>query len=226
MHLSETQLLDYRNNALSSEELLSVSDHLTSCDACRGKCGIPLGAVVWTNEAYSGHLSFAEMAAIANDTPRQIHDKVVEQHLSECDPCALQVRDLVELRRDLGEIPPAVASPGAGIWEKIRNSLQPRFLVPVFGLLLVIVLGAVWFLNQEPEPQSIVEVPVEFPSVAETETPVAVVEDPAAPTEDAPEIVAAIRDGRGKIEIDSGGEVTGSPAAWSEKIRKRCLPVI
>jgi hypothetical protein len=108
-HLSEPQILAYRDRSLTGAELLSLSEHVRECDQCRERIGTPeqLARGVRAirdrlrGEAATFHLNYEEIAGYADETIGDGDREGVEAHLGECQTCASDVAAMRMLRSEL-----------------------------------------------------------------------------------------------------------------------------
>jgi anti-sigma factor RsiW len=113
-HVSDVQIRSYRAQALATAELLEVSDHLASCEACRVRMASPvelrtqvsaIQSLLETKTA-SGHLPYDEIAAYVDGQMASETAARVELHARECQSCASTLEDLRILRAELQAEPP------------------------------------------------------------------------------------------------------------------------
>jgi len=108
-HLTEIQARDYGRRKLSSAELLSLSDHLAECEACRRliepvasgdtaflalRSGV-LGDGEWPSPPEPpAHLTAEQTAGYAEGILAGEELQTIADHLNNCEQCALAVGDL------------------------------------------------------------------------------------------------------------------------------------
>ena len=109
-HLTQKQFEDYCRQQLRVAELLSVSDHLGECEACRRRieCALNGDAAFFTLRAevfgeaaeilaphpLRAHLTADETALYVDGNLAGEGLQVVVDHLTRCEQCALAVDDL------------------------------------------------------------------------------------------------------------------------------------
>ena len=99
VHLTDEQWNGYRSRTLSPSELLEIDEHISVCEACRGRAIHPpdLAQIRSLRAELSVHLEYAEVVACAEGNP----SPESTQHLLECDLCAAEVDDLRQFRAEL-----------------------------------------------------------------------------------------------------------------------------
>jgi hypothetical protein len=129
-HVGDAEIRAYRGRTLPPADLLEVSDHIASCEACRVRMASPVevragvSAIQSLLEARTaaGHLTYDDLAAYVDGTmPNEAGDRV-ELHARECESCSQALEDLKTLRDELQETPrgwqwhrPKMFS-GSGLW--------------------------------------------------------------------------------------------------------------
>src|SRR5215470_5447090 len=97
-HLTDQQIVSYRARSLDAGELLRLSDHLAECGECRSRflerCAIPMGLRL--------HLTYDQIAAFVDGQLSGAEAGSVDAHAQECDECAAHVRDLRNLKGEIG----------------------------------------------------------------------------------------------------------------------------
>jgi anti-sigma factor RsiW len=148
-HLSQIEVEDYSQHRLGLEQLLSVSDHLAECEACRRRIEsemrgdeafLALRSELFDQTADSSsprpertHLSAEQAGGYVDRSLSGEEHRVVADHLSGCQQCAVGVEDLKSFREQIapwleGEYHPAtVASPTEGRWHRAVASVSARF---------------------------------------------------------------------------------------------------
>ena len=117
-HLSDGQILAYRERKLAVADLLSASNHLAACVACRARVATPeelhagLKAIrgVLEVEAGTSHLTYEEIAAYVDGQLRTEDEARVDLHVRDCAPCAADLQGIQALRNEL-ETPRAIEKP-------------------------------------------------------------------------------------------------------------------
>ena len=104
-HLTEKEVGDYSRQQLAARELLSVSDHLGECEACRRRIEYAMnGDAVFfalraelfgeAAEIPSPHLTAEQTARYVDRNLSGEELQSVTDHLNSCEQCALAVDDL------------------------------------------------------------------------------------------------------------------------------------
>ena len=112
-HVSDAQIRSYRAQALAPSELLEVSDHFSSCEACRARMASPaelraqVSAIhtLLETETSAGHLTYDEIAAYVDGRMAREAAERVELHARECQSCGSALGDLRTLRVELQDEP-------------------------------------------------------------------------------------------------------------------------
>ena len=248
-HLTQKQFEDYCRQQLQVTELLSVSEHLGECEACRRR----------VEDSANGDAAFfalrsevfgdaAEISAPRVDrahlTPKQTADYVdknlagdelqfVADHLTTCHPCALAVDDLRTFRNqiapslDVEYRPATVPAQTEGRWRRTFASLPALFrapAVPAFGAAMAVLLLAVtgwliWRAQQEGEQTQEIAV---APTPSSQPSP-AVQTTPVPSEPEAVTVVAQLNDGGGLLTLDQEGKLSGAdnlPPAYRNLLTK------
>lgn len=207
-HLTQRQFEDYRVRRLQAAELLSVSEHIGECEACRRRVEVAAdgdatffdvrselfgeAAEGSPTQASRAHLTAEETADYVDGTLSGERLETASDHLSSCDHCAMSVEDLRAFRDEvtpsLGREyrPAAVPASTDGGWRRAFGSLSSLFRVspvPAFGAGLAVVLLAltgwmVWRTTREREPSREVVV---SPAPTSQPAPVEAVPTPSQP---------------------------------------------
>ena len=103
-HLSRTEIDRYYQRSLSDREIISVSRHLETCEACRTKivgshmvdaAFTALGASLEkAAEQERFHLTPELSLAYLNGDTGEIESELVESHVEDCGSCAAELQDL------------------------------------------------------------------------------------------------------------------------------------
>ena len=241
-HLTQKQVEDYARQQLGVAELLSASDHLGECEACRRQIENAMNgdAAFFALRAEA----FGEAAANSSPAPARAHltaeqtaryvDRnlsgeelqTITDHLTRCEQCALAVDDLDAFRNQLAPSldhryrPATVPTQTEGWWHRAVASLFAPFRSSpglAFGaaaaLLLLPVTG--WLLL--PTPQ-INEPQLEIVASPEPQ-PHTALPPPPAPAR----VVAELNDGAGRLTLNQEGELSGAdelPLAYQSKLRE------
>ena len=236
-HLSQKQVEDYSLQQLPAAQLLSVSDHLAECEACRlrvaGEIDDDAAFFALHDEALiedvtaSAHLSAEQTADYVDQNLTGDALQVVNDHLNTCDRCVLAVKDLrafrneiaLSLDRRFGPTPvPTKAESG---WRQKFVSFFKVAPVPAFGsaalavLLLAAIAWLVWRMPRE-EKQEVVVVPTPISQ------PTPIVE-PSMPASTPVALVAELRDGGAVLSLDQEGKLSGAdalPPAYQHLVKK------
>lgn len=236
-HLIQKQIEDYCRQRLAVADLLSVSDHLGECEACRRRIeGALNGDAAFftlrsevfgeTAEIASPHLVRAHLTAeqragyVDGNLPGE-ELQMVADHLTHCEQCALAVDDLQAFRDQIApslarEYHPApVPSLTQGWWTRTLASLTALFRRPpvlAFGAALAVLLVAVtsWWIWRTPgEKDQTQEIAVSPPPPSPQPVPVPV--------------VAQLNDGRGQLTLDQEGRLSGAddlPPAYQNMLKE------
>jgi len=223
-HLTKTQIEDYSRHSLSAATLLSVSDHLSLCDACR----LQVQRVLNCDEAYltfrngvfepqAGpiHLTFEQIARLVDATLPAEEFQVAKDHLVSCQLCFLAVDDLrvfkdqvePDLHRQYQFTTPKVATE--------RNWLiqfWPKSLIfsSALAVLLLAVSGwMVWRTSRVSDQRT---------TQVATATKVTPPSTNASPT-----LIAMLNDGAGQVRLDAEGKLSGVeqlPEAYQQMVKR------
>ena len=238
-HLTEKQVGDYSRQQLGAWELLSVSDHLGECEACRRRieCAMNGDAAFFAlraelfgeaAEISSQHLT-AESDGQRLDVDRNLSGEELQSvtdHLTSCDQCALAVDDLDAFKDQIAPSlkheyhPEPGSSPTEGFWHgAVASLLAPFRWSPglAFGAVTAVLLLAVTGLLLLRTPQ-----------INEPEREIAVFPDPppqsTLPPQPSPApVVAALNDGLGQLMLDQEGKLSGAddlPIAYQKMLRE------
>lgn len=207
-HLSQKQVEDYSLHQLSAAELLAASDHLGTCEVCRGRVENALNGDVaflalhedaFSKDGFeSTHLTAAQTADYVDQKLAGEALQVVDDHLSGCDQCLLAVADLRAFRDEIApsldrRYGPAPASKGG--WLRRFESLFKARPVPAFGaaaLAMLVVATIAWFVwrTREEKAPEVVAVSSPTPPVSQPgPSPEPSLQPPPAP------VVAQLNDG-------------------------------
>jgi anti-sigma factor RsiW len=245
-HLTQKQIEAYSRRQMTAAELLSVTDHLSGCDACQGRIEgaqngdaafFDLRSQVFDETTETGaHLTMQQTAAYVDRNLSGEELRIVDDHLSHCHECVLAVADLREFRNEIAPsldreyrpatVPSTATASRRGIFEVLsapfRVSPVPAFGGAALAVLLLAMIGwLVWREQQQPEPQ-IAEAP------APSSQPAAPPSQPeSGPTQPQPapvvvHIVAQINDGQGVLTLDQEGKLSGAdnlPPAYQNLLK-------
>ncbi|MGH9768317.1 MAG: zf-HC2 domain-containing protein [Blastocatellia bacterium] len=241
-HLTNNQIEDYGRKKLSAAQLLSVSDHLAGCEACRQQVEMALdgdaaffalksevlGAAVGPLSSSAGraHLTFERMAEYVDEALAGEELQLVKDHLSGCGQCAAAVNDLrafknqvaPELDREYQPHPTQVRAENH--WRRFVAALPsflPKSPALVFGsaLAAVLLIAMGWLILQalqEKETKRDITVTTPSPTVSPTSTPVGV----------SAMVIAQLNDSGGQVTLDREGKLSGIdhlPSAYQQMIK-------
>jgi anti-sigma factor RsiW len=242
-HFTQQQIEDYCRQQLGVAELLSASDHLGECEACRLRieCAMngdaaffDLRSEVFGEAAISSpdpgraHLNAEQTAGYVDRNLSGEELRMVADHLTRCERCALLVDDLSAFRDQIApslerEYHPApVPPPAEGWWHRMVASLPDLFRKSpglafggVLAVLLLAVTGSlIWRTPREREPeQAAVVTPPPPPSPALSPEP------GPAPVP----VVAQLKDGEGQLTLDREGKLSGAgdlPPAYQSMLQE------
>ena len=105
-HLTAEQIHKYQHRELSSNEIVSVTNHLRECDVCREQTmktdqfqkSISSLQLQLATEV---HPSYEELSGYIDLTIDSEKITAIEEHASECEICRLQLEDLKKLQSEL-----------------------------------------------------------------------------------------------------------------------------
>jgi hypothetical protein len=204
-HLSDETILAYRGRRLAAAELLSASDHVAACAACRVRVSPPKELhdgfeairAVLDAEANTAHLTYDEIAGYVDGQLRAEDGARVERHARECLPCGADLEGIRALRRELAA-PRAKERPWgrwADLWRTGLNWKGPLVLAGAAGCALLLFL-----VVRGPTPDPNRRAQTASPKAGQTAT------------------VNSIRDGNRLISIGAGGIISGLDA-WPDSDR-------
>jgi len=245
-HLTQLQASDYSQRKLSSAELLSLSDHLAECDACRRRIEIAMkadssflalrsGALGEGEDPYSSglapaHLTAEEIAGYVDGNLPRDELQTVTDHLSHCDQCDLEVEDLRafkahvidSLEHECRPVPvPSRTEP------RRRNTARwflpaflgrsPRLAMAAATCAVVAVTG--WWIWRAIHRIERVQQIEAIPNPA--------VPDPTRQPDQAPvPIIAQLNDGQGVLALDREGTLRGAddvPPAYQKMLKETLM---
>ncbi len=233
-HLSVDEIQNYAKRSLSPAELLSVDEHLRSCDRCFSMIGGGLSSMDIDQAFFAiedvgpdeGHLLFEQMEAFVDGEIAEADREIVELHREVCSDCEQQVEELVQLRATLqletGTTDgPIAGRPESDFWAKFSASPLLRFGVPAFAAILI---GAIawtfWLFDRPSGGVSAVVDPIANNGFENVNTNSGVVNSENAKNADANSAstspMVSLADGSGMIEIDAGGKLKGLNAPQFE----------
>jgi anti-sigma factor RsiW len=237
-HLNENQIINYGRQELSAAELLIVSDHLGTCEACRRQVETALNGdaafFAMRSEVFGPTV---EIAALTHPPFEQIADyvegmsageerQVVKDHLISCEQCTVAVNDLRAFRNQVAPNlnreyhPGAVHSPSKSRGQRFLSFLPSTlwksrlaFSSALAVLLLMVTGWLVWQARQKRDSTREIVIVTPTPT-APLATPGLA---PTAPPTPGPEIVAVpviaqLNDGGGedRLILDREGKLSGA----------------
>jgi anti-sigma factor RsiW len=238
-HLTQKQVKDYCQQRLSVAELLSVSDHLDECEACRRRvesalsCDVALLALraeIFSEASENSSAQAAHAHLTAEQTAEYVDKRLsgeefqtVTDHLSRCEQCVLAVEDLDAFRHQVApslehEYRPATSRPRTeGWWRRTFASLPAVFNAspaPAFGAVMALLLLAlsgwlIWNMMRDREPG---RGPAQEIVVSATPASQSTPEPQPSPIDEpspAP-LVAQLNDGGGQLALNQEGELSGA----------------
>jgi anti-sigma factor RsiW len=237
-HLIQKQIEDYCQQRLAVAELLSVSDHLGECEACRQRIEyamngdaafFALRAEVFGEAAdisspllARAHLTAEQTAGYVDKNLSGEELQTVADHLTICEQCALAVDDLNAFRDQIAPSldrvyrPAPVASPTEGWWHRMVATLPVPFRRSpglAFGTALAVLLVAligwlIWRTPQEIGPR---------PEIVVAPPP------PTSPQPAPVPVLAQLNDGEGQLTLDQEGKLSGAddlPPAYQNMLKE------
>jgi len=208
---------------------------MRDCEACRLKVervldddemfymlkaeALSASAETAASSVEQAHLTFERTAAFVDETLAGEELRVVKDHLTGCEQCAMAVDDLRAFRNQVMpgldreyRQPPAPATT-ENLWRRfvaaIRDrSPRPPALVVGSALAALLMIAAGWLIWQAMEQNG------KGPKVAQTDpsptTPVVTpVVSPIPTQEGAATVIAQLNDGAGQVVLDGNGKLSG-----------------
>lgn len=232
-HLTPKQIGDYSQSRLNAAELLTASDHLAECELCRssleattnGEAAFFAMHAEMFGEETTTHLTAEQTADYVDKHLSGEELQMVQDHLGNCEPCALTVADLRDFRNEIApsldrEYRPAAVPvqserpPGRSFW-KLFSTPAPAFGAAALVLLLFGVIGyLVWRAPETREEIAVVPSPSPIPSPSVQST---VVPPPQAT------YVAQLTDGSSVVSLDQQGNLSGAdnlPPAYQNLVKE------
>ncbi len=155
MHLSSYQINRYRHAGLAAAELLTIDDHLTTCEFCRHqlRSGIPWSASIRQLQTHleiqpeEAHVSPAQRTAFVQNRLDAVTRELVTSHLQSCADCTEQMQFLTAAPTD--------SIPTFGeMWARWLTLLHERtaliWPMPVAALFVVVTVTLADFLYFRP----------------------------------------------------------------------------
>lgn len=208
-HLTEPNLERFRTRTLPPEELLAADEHLSACEGCRRRLASNVdfrGMVSALREELTRaavveeHLAYEQFESYVEGALRGAELDAAARHISACDACADEARELFELRESMNAAPlkqtdaaetvaseTASPSPRRGLRETLatfreRYSMwSPRWAAAAFAVLLLASLSAWWLVStsrresevelaQQPQPTTQTQPTPQPQSTTQTQT--------------------------------------------------------
>jgi hypothetical protein len=239
VHLTKHQIDGYGRRALSPVELLSISEHLGLCGACRQQVQKALDgdaaylalrselfreAELSSSLAGRTHLTFEQIAGLVDATLAGEELRIVKDHLTCCQQCELAVDDLRAFNDQVvldveDRLYPMKVTAEKG-WHRLSANLASLWAKPLAlgtalaALLLVVSGGLVWqaILMRETNRNVTINSPrVSVPISQES------IQEAAAAT-----VIARLNDGDGHITLDKDGKLSGVdhlPHAYRQMVK-------
>jgi hypothetical protein len=238
-HLTQKQVEDYCLQKLRVADLLSVSDHLGECEACRQRIERAMSGdaafLALRSKVFGGsaeisshaHLTAKQTAGFVDRNLSGEELQIIADHLTRCEQCALAVDDLDAFRNQIAPSlereyhPASAASQTEGFWHRTIASLSAFFRRSqglAFGAILTVLLLAVtgWLIWRTPR-------------IGESKQELALSPAPpsqpaALPPQPAPvPVVAQLNDGEGQLMLDLEGRLSGAddlPIAYQGMLKE------
>src|SRR6185295_18481388 len=125
-HLSEAQILRYRRRLLSGAELLAASRHIAQCEGCRAGVASPEALHAHVRafrtalepDVNRAHLTYEDIVAHVEGQLDVGDANRISDHLSACEACSADVREIEALKHELREDPPVpLGRRVRGVWD-------------------------------------------------------------------------------------------------------------
>lgn len=158
-HLSDEDIARYCGRRMPPVELLAADDHLGLCDACYARMGAAQGLddkLLAASKAFDAathsevsHLTYEQIAAMADNQLDDIAQEVIGSHLELCQRCQTELNEVREVSSAM-EVTPAeqhvLPTPRAPSLQERLVSVwrRPIFRIPAttFAALAVVALAA------------------------------------------------------------------------------------
>src|SRR5262245_22152774 len=247
---------DYGRHTLPAAELLSASRHMRDCEACRLKVERVLdddemfytlksevfsaSAETAASSAEQAHLTFERTAAYVDETLAGEELRVVTDHLTGCEQCAMAVDDLRAFRNQvMPGLDREYRHPTAPVttenrWRRFvadmrARSPRPPALIVGSALAALLMIATGWRVWQAIERNG------NDPKIAQTTpSPATTVVTPGSvgelrvvspiPTQEGATamVIAQLNDGAGQVVLDGNGKLSGVdhlPPGYQQMIR-------
>jgi hypothetical protein len=231
-HLTQTQIEDYSRRSLPALDLLTVSDHLGLCDACRRETQRALNGdaaylalrselfdqpQLFSSLAERAHLTFEQIVGSVDATIAGEELQIVQDHLACCQQCALAVDDLLAFKDQIEpelELQDRLTSESMTSEKGRHRRLMfwPKSLVFGSALAALLLTASGWMVWQalkgtKEEPGTTVMTPSPGPSV---------------PVSSGATAIAMLNDGAGQVSLDKEGNLSGFdhlPSAYQQMVK-------
>lgn len=132
-HLSDSEILRYRDRMSSPGELLTTDDHLARCAECRTRAfeqmRLPVGQ----------HLAFEQLEEYVDQVAGLLERQKVLAHTRACPVCAAELEDLEQFRARM-QAPPARAGGLMTLWGR------PDLAAAAASIVLAVIVSGWWML--------------------------------------------------------------------------------
>jgi predicted anti-sigma-YlaC factor YlaD len=237
-HLTQNQVEGFCRQKLPRAELLSVSDHMEDCEACRrliesatnvDAAFLALRAEVFgdTSELASSkpgrtHPTAEQTAGYLDGTLAGEELQMLVDHLTSCEQCVLAIDDLNAFRDQIAPSleheyhPTPAKSPTEGWWRRtvvvlaslFRPSVGLAFGAAVTVLLVAVTGWLIWRSLREREPKQ--------------ENVASSTQSQPAPAPPVAEVVARLNEGEHQLTLDKEGTLSGAddlPPAYKNMLK-------
>jgi hypothetical protein len=225
-HLTKTQIEEYSRHSLSAVALLSVSDHLSLCDACR----LQVQRVLNCDEAYLAfrngvfepqtepvHLTFEQITNLVDETLPAEELQVAKDHLSSCQQCYLAYDDLRafkdQVEPELLHSQDQFHTPKVAAEKKSLIQFWPKSLIFGSALAAFLLVASGWVvlralrLSDQKTTLGTTAIKVAAPTTT-----------PSSST-----LIAMLYDGASQVRLDAEGKLSGVeqlPPAYQEMVKR------
>jgi predicted anti-sigma-YlaC factor YlaD len=148
-HLKPEELRQFRTRSLDAQHLQRADEHLNGCTGCRElyrrTVAAPPPPSMAIEIAEPLHLAYEQIAAYLDAGPDSQQRATVQQHVSICKACALEVKQLerfdARLRQMRAPAPAAAKLQEPSLFDRLRHFLSmpqtPAFAGAALSLLVV-----------------------------------------------------------------------------------------
>ena len=249
-HLSEDEIARYRSRRMPPADLLAADAHLSLCDACHSRL------IDWSklnekaaaatrafDEATRGevtHLTYDELAGLADDKLNEIDREIAESHLDFCSLCQTELSELRDFRTTMvsaaEEYEPEKeqSSPTrrVALWQRPAFQISAQAAAALACAALLVILISIPMRRETARLRA---------RVAELELSNAALKEKTADSESLASEIAALReevdqlkqaaegqgivalnDGGGRVTLDKSGNLFGLKAQgqYEEAVRE------